>query len=433
MRLEIGAGTLDWAIRRGREVRYPSALLAGIDPAGEAWFRDDARPEDFERLARDPGGFIVHLDGGDMHPERGLAGLFAQVPPERGEWLAHIISDSDPPIEGARYEGKVRSFLCSPDLFRWARGRMASGARPAFAAAQAAFEGNGSVVGLHVVPWQAEPEPSEPMVLPEPVTWLIPHRGDPAYIDGCLRYVAAEAHADDHIWVCLDEPRSPVHEELVHAHPRVDFWRSTPNGLGPYVARHLLGQRVPTELLIFQDSDDLPMRGRRDTLVAALRASNADLLGSHELRLDEIRGEMVAIRFPVDASDALARTIAHPLYHPTSIIRVEALRRTGGFSTVRRFGGDLHFLLRSFFTMRLRNCGKFRYLRRRHEGSLTTSPDTGLKAPERLELARQWRDDFRRVRDGEIELDASSLAIQHRPDLEGVRLDYLGKGLNPLP
>lgn len=433
MRLEIGAGPPDWAIRRGRELKHRTALLAGINPAGEAWSRDEAGPEDFERLARDPGGFVVHLDGGDMRPERRLDGLFEQVPREGGEWLAYVISDSDPPIEGARYEGTVRSFLCSPNLFRRARARMASGAQGAIAAARAVFEGNGGIVGLHVVSWQAEPESGDQTVPEEAVTWLIPHRGDPTFIDGCLRYVTAEAHADDHIWVCFDEPPSPVHADLVGAHPRVDFWRSTPNGLGPYVARHVLGLRVPTELLIFQDSDDLPMRGRRDTLVAALRASNADLLGSHELRADEIRGEMVAIRFPVDASDALGRTIAHPLYHPTSIIRVEALRRTGGFSTVRRFGGDLHFLLRSFFTMRLRNCGKFRYLRRRHEGSLTTSPETGLKAPERLELARQWREDFRRVRDGEIELDASSLAIRHRPDLEGVRLEYLGARVNPLP
>ena len=435
MQLEVATGTRAWIAERARRLRCDAALLAGLCPVGATWWSRSARAEDRERLARARTPLVVFLHGCEIDGLGSVEPLLVPPPRQEPQALGFVIAHRAPPERGTRDDGPVRSFLCSADFYRDVHHEAFAHERPAFRVAKAVLGRCSGWVGLHALQWPPPPTATSRLwgtparADAAPVTWLIVHRGDPAWLDATLRYVRAGCGGRDVVWVCLDEPRSASHDELVAAHPDVHFWRGAPSGLGPYVARHLLGGAALTRLLVFQDSDDLPLRNRRRELVRALHRSGADMVGSHELRVDERREEVIAIRFPLDVNAALEQAIEHPLLHPTSVVRVDAFRRAGGFSTARRFGADLQFLLRSHFSMRIRNVDAFLYLRWKPPGSLTISPGTGLGEPERVALARRWIDDFVAARPGTRRLQASSLAAEHREDLHRVRLVYLGSGL----
>jgi hypothetical protein len=388
-------------------------------------------------LARARTPLVVFLHGGDVDGLGPVEPLLVPPPRREPQALGFVIVHRAPPERGTRDDGPVRSFLCSTDFYRDIHRQAFADERSAFRAAKAVLGRCSGWVGLHALQWPVPRTATSRLwgtparADAAPVTWLIVHRGDPAWLDATLRHVRVGCGGRDVVWVCLDEPRSRSHDDLVAAHPHVHFWRGAPSGLGPYVARHLLGSAALTRLLVFQDSDDLPMRNRRRELVQAL--TGREPTWSDRTSCASTTGAQ-GHRHPIPARRQRgARTgDQHPLLHPTSVVRVDAFRRSGGFSTARRFGADLQFLLRAHFSMRIRNVDAFLYLRWKRPGSLTTSPGTGLGEPERAALARRWKDDFVDARRGTRHLQASSLAAEHREDLHRVRLVYLGSGFAPL-
>ena len=172
-------------------------------------------------------------------------------------------------------------------------------------------------------------------------------------------------------------------------------------------------------------SDDAPTLSRRGVLVAALLESGADLIGSHELHVNEIWRKVMAIRYPLDASAALAAADGHTLLLPTSAGRRDAIRAAGGFSTIRTFNSDLEFVFRAFFSLKLRNVDEFLYIRRSRAGSLTQAPETGILSPAREAHSAALRKDFERIKRRELSLEGSVLKTQHRSDFEQIRIDRL--------
>lgn len=63
--------------------------------------------------------------------------------------------------------------------------------------------------------------------------------------------------------------------------------------------------------------------------------------------------------------------------------------------------------------MRIKNIDKFLYIRRKREGSLTTSPEIKLGSEERTRLILMWKADFERIKSEDMELKRSSLATEH--------------------
>ncbi len=483
--LAIGAGPQAWIAEQRRSLPAGLPFLAGVAPSAAPWVSLTASAQEFDRLVDDAVCFVGFLATSEcsLPSSDPVTARLRSCEAVAREWLSLLPSYQPAPVRGTRFDGPIHSFVCSAGLYRAMRPYLdcvdsfayqfaSSATQPRHPpvvlppwssfARQFAFPsdaGRGRPVSKHEssmfvssgdaapsrrisriacpiesagkAPWSSDeranaaPLPTD--VLEEPVTWLIPHRGDAAHLHTCLQQVERDAGTHDSIWVCLDELPTTAHADLLHHHPAVHFWRLSPAGMGPYVARHILGQAAPTRFLLFQDSDDVPVAGRRNALVSEMLRSGADMIGSHELRVDERHGEVVAVRFPNDANAALETAVEHPLFHPTSLIRVEALRRAGGFSTAYRFGADLQFLLRAHFTMRLRNCDEFLYLRRKHQGSLTTSPGIGLGEAQRVQQAEQWKEDFVRVRDGRLALAASSLIVKPHGDLNRVRLTYLSQ------
>ncbi len=207
--------------------------------------------------------------------------------------------------------------------------------------------------------------------------------------------------------VGLDVERPAVYQAL--AGMPAEFYAARPAGCGPYVIRQALINRSLETALVWQDSDDIPCADRFVTLWSEIEASGCDLVGSHELRLNELSERVEARRFPLDASAALESGPGYTMSPVTTMLRRSAFHRAGGLSTDQRIANDTQFLLRAFFHMRFRNVDAFVYIRRRHAESLTESPATGRRAPLRRQLGRAWFADFRAVQAGALRLEDSSL------------------------
>jgi hypothetical protein len=200
---------------------------------------------------------------------------------------------------------------------------------------------------------------------------------------------------------------------------------SQPYSNGPYVGRERLVRSGSASIVLFQDSDDAPTLSRRRILLSEMLESGADFIGSHELHVNEVLQRVVALRYPLDVSAALAASDGHALLLPTSAARRDAIRAAGGFSTIRTFNSDLEFVYRAFFFLKMRNVDEFLYIRRIRAGSLTTAPETGILSPAREAHSAALRSDFERIKRKELALEESALRTQHRSDLEQIRIDRL--------
>ena len=191
--------------------------------------------------------------------------------------------------------------------------------------------------------------------------------------------------------------------------PHAEFFRFFPAPVGPYLIRQELAERSPEPLLTLQDSDDLSCYDRFTSLSAALAETGSDIIGSHELCLDELRALVQPVRFPLDSSASLNLCANHALLHATLMCHRDAYFRAGGLATNLIIASDSQFLLRAWFTARIRNVDEFLYIRRRHATSLTNAPETVYDNPLRRRLSADWTRDFDAVKRGELRLEASSL------------------------
>jgi hypothetical protein len=115
------------------------------------------------------------------------------------------------------------------------------------------------------------------------------------------------------------------------------------------------------------------------------------------------------VRFPLDGSASLDICANHALLHATLMCHRGAFFRAGGLATNLIIASDSQFLLRAWFSARIRNVDEFLYIRRRHATSLTNAPETVYDNPLRRRLSADWMRDFAAVKRGELTLEASSL------------------------
>jgi hypothetical protein len=99
----------------------------------------------------------------------------------------------------------------------------------------------------------------------------------------------------------------------------------------------------------------------------------------------------------------------HALLHGTLMARRNAFFECGGLSTHLPIANDTQFLLRAYFSMKVRNVDEFLYIRRRHPASLTNAPETVYDNPLRRRLNALWTADFEAIKRGEMKLEESSL------------------------
>jgi hypothetical protein len=216
---------------------------------------------------------------------------------------------------------------------------------------------------------------------------VVPHYGCEQWLDDALTSLRDQTRPLDAIVVVDDASQVPP-TDVVGAHAGVTLVTTRENG-GPYRAVQAVIDATDFDAYLFQDADDWSAPDRLAVLLAAADETGAELIGTHEIRVDE-HGDVLAVPYPGDVNAALTESPgAYALLHPSSIIGRDLLARLGGFATGLRFSGDLELLDRAGHAATVRNVAHPAYYRRRRAGSLTTAPETGLRSTQRISLHRE--------------------------------------------
>lgn len=337
-----------------------------------------------------------------------------------GNGCVALVPDEPAPANTATEGTPVRSFVFTSNhqrIFDLVT-RDGPGAKRAFhAVAAAADDVNGSIDVVCVNSTKHTRDVCSDIA----VAWIIPHRGADRHLRGCLARLRREAQPRDRIMVGFDQATKaqPWKSEF----PNVEFYQVDGPPVGPYVFRDWAWRNADRPFVIFQDSDDVPLPGRRRELVQVMAGPSAPgICGTNELRLDYMRRKVIPVRFPDEPSRSLREKYGHAMLFPTSGASVSAIAKARGFSTNLVFGLDTQYLLRAVISgVAVANISQFVYLRRKRAGSLTTDPATKLGSPLREGLLEQWRADFSRILGGETDLMNSSLACIDKPSPCSIR------------
>ena len=327
-----------------------------------------------------------------------------------------LVPRAEAPAVDPHYGRPIFSFLCSADVFRRFLALAADCWPETLLFAMLHLIANGELevdrLLVRQLPTRAQALRADEV---PPKTVIVPHRGQEMHLRSALRYLTrAAGELTIHVGLDVDEPEA--YDALVREYPEVRFFRAAPAPVGPYVIRQHLAENSVEPFLSLQDSDDLSCYDRFAVLGAALAADGCGMVGSHELCLDDIRGVVHPVRFPLDASGALAMCPNHALLHGTLMSRRSAFFGCGGLSTHLPIASDTQFLLRAYFSMKIRNVDEFLYIRRRHPNSLTNAPETIYDNPLRRSLNAQWTADFEAIKRGDMRIEESSLRPMRRTD-----------------
>jgi hypothetical protein len=313
------------------------------------------------------------------------------------------------PFSNMRNDGVAYSFVCTVDVFRAILQYYPGCKLHKLCFRLLAAIGNGSLEVDRILVRQLPHQKLSCAAPPPDGAVIMAHRGKRVHLETALHYLRKTAGMKLSVRVGLDVDDQGEYECLVDRFPEVEFYYAQPAPVGPYVIRHELAARSREPVIVFHDSDDISCADRLETLYAAMLGTECDLIGSHELKVDEINESVGCFRFPLDVTHALNNDVGHPLQHPTSIMKRDCFQEVGGFSTDQRVANDSQFLLRAFFNTRIRNVDAIVYIRRRHPQALTVAPETGMQIPLRRRLGASWANDFKAIRNGQLKLEESSL------------------------
>ena len=242
---------------------------------------------------------------------------------------------------------------------------------------------------------------------------IMPHKGDLKDLESALWYLEKQKNAPQKISVCFDEFVSDAHFNMADDNTHARFFANSPAGVGPYPSRDVLARGTEEDVIIFHDSDDVSTSDRIAILANALKTSDADAVGSHELRVNKIDKKVEAIRFPLNVIDLEDKELWHYIFFPTTAISKTAYLKTGGLSTIRKHSSDSQFYWRAHFFLNIKNVDEFLYIRTKRANSLTTASATALGSTVRERLQIQWRADFLRIQNRNIGLLDSTLVDEY--------------------
>jgi hypothetical protein len=333
-----------------------------------------------------------------------------------------------PPLYGQREDGKVESFIIKANIFDKAIAEKAKNVfwkiiyRITYKYLNSNHDNNILIKQLGKISDTLRVLPN--LKLLENSLLIIPHKGSVKLLNRCLNHLNLTTHLPENINICFDD----------HSYKQIDIHNfaclqkaklfvNEPLNSGPYPSRHYSIMNSDKEYIFFQDSDDVSAHLRFETQANELENRGLDMIGSHELRVDQYSKSLKLFRYPLDANKSLDARNYHSLFHPTALITKKAYIKAQGFSTDRRFGYDSQFLMRAHFFLKIGNIDDFLYIRFKRPNSLTTHPKTKIGSHLRSFLLWRWRIDFKLVSEKKLDLAASSLITQaHKFDYELKRI-----------
>lgn len=364
----------------------------------------------------------------DRNERKYLTSVVSSILSIRAEFFSFLIAPKAPPKFSARSDPPITSFACSAGVWNTlvseeGLGRPTSGLYSLFSLLLA-IRPNTALLAFQLDRVIEVPRAAE--LTPGAIDVVMAHRGDSRLLGQSLRSLhQSPSGCITRIAVGLDERLSSEVEKYMLEFRSVRFYQSSTLGMGPYLIRNELCKVATGDAICFHDSDDLSCWNRVSELFGELKRHGPGMVGSHEVRIDDITQSIYPVRYPLNVEAALAEGPAYVQLHPASMISRHEFLASGGFSTEAPFSMDRHFLYRSYFLFRSWNIDSFLYVRRRHHRSLTNMAETSLESLRRLRLRDSWTRDFHRVRFGEVSLDSSSLAIA-----DGDSPDYSLRELN---
>jgi hypothetical protein len=335
-----------------------------------------------------------------------------------------LIRWEEPPLQNIRYDGKVSSFWCTTSVFRNLLNIASIGSLDTlcFDMLHAILNGKIDVHQLSVKQLPVRERKSDLLPLDRTAALIMAHRGKKSYLDVALTFIKRAASSSGlKVTIGLDVDDIDEYRSVSQSFQDFKFYHVAPTPAGPYVVRQKLIDHSAEDILVFQDSDDISCYDRLVVQYAEMHRTKADLIGCHQIRVDEINKCVEAFRFPLDISAALSvqnsvpltYQAQEPLLHATAMTIREGLIDAGGFSTDQKIANDTQFMLRAYFTLRMRNVDAFLYIQRRHAEALTVSENTALGIPLRQHLGGMWAADFEAVKSGETRLELTSLVPRH--------------------
>jgi hypothetical protein len=326
-----------------------------------------------------------------------------------------LVPWKEPPAAGTRDDGPVRSFLCTPDMFREMIEGIEPGAHPD--PSQLCFRLLHGILNQRIrvgrLLVRQLPDPRPPVATCDtrhPATLIMAHRGSPLHLSVALTSIRdADEAGEISPFVGLDVDDLAPYRDIRDRFGAASYFHVEPKWSGLFVMRQGLLERARQPLFCLQDSDDVSCSDRFVAQFGELHRSGSDVVGCHELRVDEIKGTVEAFRLPLDPNEALEAGYSESLLNGTIVGFREKVLAMGGYSTDQRIANDTQFMLRAYFMLRMRNIDGFYYVRRRHRSALTVAPDTAFGTPVRERLRNTWETDFDAVRHGHLSLAQSSL------------------------
>jgi len=336
--------------------------------------------------------------------------------------LALLIPWQDPPSSGIRFDGQLYSFVCSPALLMsiLASGEPLSADTAAYAILAALLSGNAKVDRL-VIRQLGQPQMGERILIQNDTAVIMAHRGQASHLECALSSIRRmHLHGSVKTFVGLDDD-AKGYRSLCSRYPEVRFYYVPAPPCGHfYIKQHLI-ELCKQKFIAFHDSDDVSCDDRIIVTLGELARTNSDIVGCHELRLDEINQKLEVYRFPLDVVKALEIQQQGAQLHASTVVNRSRFLEIGGLSTDLRIANDTQFRLRAFFSLRMRNVDAFLYIRRRHQQSLTMAPETALGCPLRAKLRISWEAAFAAIRQGNVAIEDSSL----RPARNALRVPLI--------
>lgn len=253
---------------------------------------------------------------------------------------------------------------------------------------------------------------------------IVPHKGSVKLLKRCLSHLNLIQHSPG-INVCFDDKsyKKISNEEFVNLRPRLTSFLNDPGNAGPYLPRHSCIQESNQEFIFFQDSDDISVNNRFARQLAELKKRKLDMIGSHELRIDQFAKSLIVFRNPLNVIKPDSVKFFYPLTQGTALITRKGYLKAKGFSTDARFGYDSQFLFRACFILKMGNIDDFLYIRFKRPNSLTTRSATKMGSSVRSFLNWRWVIDYKLVNENKLDLDESSLSVQkHKFDYQLIKL-----------
>lgn len=380
-----------------------SCPLAIIDPEGRV------SPLRSDREIADGRSILAALP-----PDTGMLLPKALVRHRRsggGNALTLLVPPRTPPVDRIRRDDVITGFLASGPWAELVSGWNECDARErCFRALSTVLNDGAASIALDVV-HSADAEEELPAPNSISADIILAHRGGDQYLGAALASVLGGNHAGRTI-LCFDQKPDPALCRELMQHEALELYEVAPSPAGPYVPRQHFSFGSGARFVAFQDTDDVSLPARIETLLAFAEARDADIVGCHELRCDELTRTVEAIRLPLDANRGLDYGPGAVQLFSTTVTRTDCVRRLGGFSTIRTFGADRQFQLRAHWSARMLNMDAFLYVRRLRQGSLTTAADTGMQSQVRQEVNAAWREAFQARQEGRIALEESALRVE---------------------